>query len=121
MKKLPRLLKSQKGESLMESIVSILLFTVLAAAVTMLLMGALRVTARALGEAEQRQNAANAIVTRDVTAATVTTETIQWEVTIYWDEDCDGYDLGTINRGIQVYSAEGMRGFVPIVPVVGGP
>ncbi|MCL2188729.1 MAG: hypothetical protein FWC16_05270 [Defluviitaleaceae bacterium] len=57
-----RILQSNNGESLMESIISIMVFTVLVAAVTMILTVALRWTSQSFDEAFNRQYAANAAV-----------------------------------------------------------
>jgi Tfp pilus assembly protein PilX len=60
MKKIAALLKSRRGESLMESIVSIMVFTILVAAVTTIISVSLRITSTATREATDMQNAANA-------------------------------------------------------------
>jgi Tfp pilus assembly protein PilV len=52
-------LKNKRGESLMESIVSILVFSILMAAVTTTVVVSLRITGTAIREAQDMQAAAN--------------------------------------------------------------
>jgi type II secretory pathway component PulJ len=54
-----QLIKCQRGETLMEGIVSILIFTVLIAAVTMIINFSFRLTANSFAFAEQRQAQVN--------------------------------------------------------------
>ena len=54
------ILKGARGETLMEGIISILIFTILLTSVTMMIMVSLRITANATARAETMQNNANA-------------------------------------------------------------
>ena len=58
-----KFLKGTSGESLMESIISILVFIVLIAAVTLMILVSLRITSAATHAADIRQAQANAVLT----------------------------------------------------------
>jgi Tfp pilus assembly protein PilV len=57
--KIAAILKSRRGETLMEGLVSILVFTILLSAVTLMIMTSLRVTGFSTREAGAMQEAAN--------------------------------------------------------------
>ena len=69
--KLRFILKSKSGETLMEGIVSILVFTVLIAAITTMISVSLRITSRATENADIMQANANAALAGDLLAADV--------------------------------------------------
>jgi len=56
------IIRSTSGESLMEGIISILVFTVLIASITMMLLLSLRITGAATNAADVRQREANAVL-----------------------------------------------------------
>lgn len=57
--KLQRALKNKKGETLMETVISICLFTIIMLAVTMLLSSSMRMTGAAIQDAETLSDANN--------------------------------------------------------------
>ncbi|MCL2820898.1 MAG: hypothetical protein FWD38_08760 [Oscillospiraceae bacterium] len=61
-KKVKLILKSTNGETLIEGLASILVFVVLIASVTMMIMVSLRITARETLAAEARQREAGAVL-----------------------------------------------------------
>jgi hypothetical protein len=63
--RLRAVLKCKKGETLMESIASILIFTVLVAAITMMITLSLRITSVSVGASEGMQARVNAVLTGD--------------------------------------------------------
>ena len=75
-KKTCAILKGRRGESLMESIASILVFTVLIAAITSMIMASLQITRAATEAAGRRQNDANAVLTGGVSAVADTVELV---------------------------------------------
>ena len=62
-KKIKTFLKGTSGESLMEALVSILVFSVLIASVTMMIMLSLRITSISTETGNQRQEEARALLT----------------------------------------------------------
>jgi len=57
------ILRSKAGETLMEGIASILVFTVLVASITTMIMLSLRITQRSTEDSGRRQSEANAVLT----------------------------------------------------------
>jgi membrane-bound ClpP family serine protease len=62
LKRISAALGNNRGETLMESIVSILVFSILMAAITVTISASLRITAFAVREARNMQNAANRVL-----------------------------------------------------------
>jgi Tfp pilus assembly protein PilV len=62
MTKIKKLLLSKKGESLIESLVSIIIFSLLIVTITLTIATALRITAQATGDARLAQEAVNDII-----------------------------------------------------------
>jgi len=60
-----RILTGKRGETLIECIASILVFTVLIASVTMMIMLSLRITGESMSNAETSQKATNAVLAGD--------------------------------------------------------
>lgn len=69
-------LKSRRGETLVESITSILIFTILMAAVTTIILVSLRISGMATSEAAAMQNEANAVLRGDGTVDGINTSNI---------------------------------------------
>jgi len=61
-KKVLAILNSKNGESLMESLVSILVFTILVAAVTMMILLSLRITRSSTEAANESQEEVNSLI-----------------------------------------------------------
>ena len=84
---LARVLRCRKGESLMESIISILLFTVLMAAVTTMIMLSLRITGNYTATASGEQERVNdSVLEADHTVEgllTITGTGIDVEIEVY--------------------------------------
>jgi hypothetical protein len=57
--KIKQILRQKKGETLMEGIISVLVFSIMIAAITMMINWALRFNAMSTTDAETMQNAAN--------------------------------------------------------------
>ena len=66
LKKIQSILKETKGESLMEGIAAILVFIVLIATVTMMILTSLRITSRANVSSEAMQNSASFVLTAEL-------------------------------------------------------
>ena len=76
MKRLVKILSGNRGESLMEGIASLLIFTVLIAAVTSMIMVSLRITRTATEAADLRQSDANTILADAVSSVPATVELV---------------------------------------------
>jgi len=105
-KKVRTILKSKSGETLMEGLASVLVFTVLIATVTMMLLVSLRITNNTTQAAEARQIDALAVLTGDVDT----------------DDTTPGVEIGfnvvgntnpLVNITVTVYSTEGLTAFEP--------
>jgi len=94
------ILKGSSGESLMEGLISIAVFSILIASVTMMLMVSMRITSVSTDAAAERQIEAGAVLTgADLTAVD---ETI--EITV-------GADIYSVN--VEVYSTDNYTAFRP--------
>jgi len=101
--KIRAILSGTRGESLMEGIASILVFTVLMAAVTMMIMISLRITGKSTADADARQKEANAALAGQ--AAQVVRDTVEFIV--------DGDELEVIEIKVSVYSTDNHTAFEP--------
>ena len=119
MTKAKGILQSQKGESLLESIISIVVFSVLVAAVTMILTTAMRWTSQSFDEAYSRQSAANAAAGLPASATagvTVVPGNAQVSFRIYTRGEFGYEHAGTLPQGVTVRNANGITAFEPLAP-----
>ena len=105
------LLKGKSGESLLEGIVSILIFTVLIASVTMMIVVSLRITGRATEAAVAGQMEANAVLAGDDAAVLSLGGEIIDEVDVVLT--INGATGNVINVPVTVYIAESFTAFEP--------
>jgi hypothetical protein len=73
-----KIMNNTRGETLLEGIVSILIFSVLIATITMTLMTAFRITSNSFEEGTRRQNLANTMLGH----TPLETDTLEFAVTI---------------------------------------
>jgi Tfp pilus assembly protein PilV len=102
--KVRAILKKTRGESLMECIVSILVFSVLIAAVTTMIMTSMKITGKATQAAEAMQKDINAVVSGTASSAN---KTVGLEI------QADGVMVNNINISVAVYSAGDFIAFYP--------
>jgi len=95
MQNLKSILNNKRGETLMEGILSILIFTVLVASITTMIIVSLRITAVSTEAAEERQAEANAVLT-GTAADEISDDTVDFtingivfsiDVTVYETDD----------------------------------
>ncbi|MCL2602955.1 MAG: hypothetical protein FWD90_00580 [Defluviitaleaceae bacterium] len=107
--RLCKVLNNTRGESLMEGIISILIFTVLIATITMLVTTSFRITGDSLIRATERQNQVN-------TAAEMVTGLINQNIEI---NIMDGDDVShTINFNITIHPATPQNPFIAFGPIL---
>jgi len=104
LRKVKAILKGKRGESLIEGIVSILVFTVLIAAVTMMIMISLRITGISTANADIMQKESNAVLAGADTIP-ADTKTIEFVVN---DNESD-----LIKIGVSVYTTDNYTAFEP--------
>jgi Tfp pilus assembly protein PilV len=118
--KIKAILTSNRGESLLESIVSILVFSILVASVTMILTVAMQITNQSFGLAEDSQNAANRLqaFTSPLVPPTPpdTSFTIHFTAEVNGVQVLDGSDPRQFSTTIQIGTeANGnLRSFRPV-------
>ncbi|MCL2002830.1 MAG: hypothetical protein FWG72_02360 [Oscillospiraceae bacterium] len=112
MRKILTLLQSRRGETLMEGIVSMMVFTILMAAVTLIIMASLRVTGHATQEANDTQNAANEALRKSSADAAECDGTSHTPVTITFEDTVSGEELEfTVN--VAEANVGGFTAFAP--------
>ena len=108
----------------MESIISIMVFSILVASVTMILTVAMRWTGQSFDEAYNRQSAANAaagVVPAYGSAVTVNTADTQVFFSVGIMGEFGLIPAGTVPQGVTVRDANGITAFTPIPETVTGP
>ncbi len=94
-----RKIRSKKGETLIESLVSILILTLLSLAVAVAVQSALNITGDSLKRAQETQDKVNAVIH----AASGTAGTITFE-------DSNGI---TAHHTVTIYNTDGITAFYP--------
>ena len=100
-------LTNNKGETLIESIVSILIFTVLIASVTMMILLSLRITHRGTDLATGIQNEFNQVMAHDEDDSEGLEEI---EFTINWN----GNIIGIVEQEVEMFEHGAFRTFSPV-------
>ena len=103
-KKTRGILSSTRGISLLEGIVSILIFTVLIAAITLILSTAMRITAASLRQADEMQNTANATLSELPGSGT---HTVIFNVNAFVDNDTVPFFSTPTSASISIYLNQG--------------
>jgi len=107
-KKAKKILRGTRGETLIEGLASILVFTVLIASVTMMIVISLRITAIATAAAQARQVEAREVLTGNAAAVgaldggAVSTDTVTFEI--------NGED---VDVAVTVFSTDEFTAFQP--------
>jgi len=101
-KKVYTVLRKTNGESLMEAIISILVFTILIASITMMIMVSLRITSSSTEAANRRQVDANTVLSGSVGGVE--------DVVAFTIADGSG---SSINVAVTVFSTENFTAFEP--------
>ena len=104
---------NNRGETLIEGLASILVFTVLIAAVTMMIMISLRITTNATAAAEARQAEAGVVLAGDNVAVGNLGGTVTSGPTVRVTIEVDGDNLNPIFVPVTVYSTAGFTAFQP--------
>ena len=110
--KIAAILKSTRGEGLMEGIASVLVFIVLVSSVTMMIMFSLRVTGRATEDSRLMQADANAVLTRNHEIPGTAVGNAGAKMNLIIDGDTDA----PISVDIRVITSGGFIAFEPATP-----
>jgi len=106
--RIKHILKGRRGQTLMEGIVSILVFSILVATVTMMIMVSLQFSHRAVERSEVMQANANEILSGE--EGTPAATTLIW-LEHYGD---DGFPAETFGVDLQIVEHEGFTIFRPV-------
>jgi len=113
-KKIPVILKDQSGETLIEGLASILVFTVLIATITMMLLVSLRITNNTTIAAENMQEAAAAVLAGDEDEADANNGNFIFQVV----DDLDVLipPVQPVQFAVTVYNTDGFIAFEQAAP-----
>jgi len=101
------ILKNKKGETLMELIASMLVFTVLIASITTMIIVSLRISANATTRSEEFQQEANEVLAGAPAHLNNTGGTVSFTLIT------DDTDYKTVDILVAVYDSDNFQSFIP--------
>ena len=111
--KLRAILNSNSGETLMEGLVSILIFTILIISVTMMILVSLKITQTATDYAGEMQKAANAVLEENAPSSDAVVTFMVYDIV---GDQAAGVETININVSAFEHAQHGFAAFGPSAP-----